>query len=296
MFEVVGRADTAFLSHMTSSSFQEKDGYPKVENKRSLPRCIGECDHKEPYTHDFLHCSNCRLIVRPCDQPGCPCMGVAMLILTEKKLTYRHQFPDDSRATKVQTNKKTEFIFRVQSRMMRFKPLSLQMYSNSTQVPNTMASSSSSSSLPSSFSSTDIGTASTTSLGDTVQGIPQISFGESLASIEAYALDTLHSFTPQVSDEEEDDDDLMVAEAAADAASAIGELGERNKTHQASLTQIPFPTNESSLGLVFSTGSETNDFLTSLSEPPTSSSTTPRALDSTLTTTRSSRRKRQRKR
>jgi hypothetical protein len=97
------------------------------KNKRRVSKCIGECDHNEPYTHDFLHCKKCKLDVRRCDQPQCPCMGSGMLIATERTHIYRHQFPGESRAIKVQANKKAEFASRVMTRMIRSRPLSRQI-------------------------------------------------------------------------------------------------------------------------------------------------------------------------
>lgn len=132
-------ADESMLNNSQLSA--DNGGEPKVNQSlvgesetRNVVKVIGACEHDQPYSHDFLHCSKCKIQKAQCSIRDCPCQGNGILFMTTEsetmKRTYRHQFVFDDKSVAIHMNKPKEAISRISARLKVLENRSIRKNKN----------------------------------------------------------------------------------------------------------------------------------------------------------------------
>jgi hypothetical protein len=87
---------------------------------RNMERCIGQCGASEnEYSHDYLHCPQCKVKPVLCSIAGCPCGGNGVLIPTAEKALYSHQMLHHNKSVRVYLTRKSKAVERVEKLMRK---------------------------------------------------------------------------------------------------------------------------------------------------------------------------------
>ncbi len=132
-------ADESMLNNSQISV--DNGGEPKASQvlvgegeTRNVVKVIGACEHDQPYSHDFLHCSKCKIQKTQCTIRDCPCQGNGIVFMTTEsetmKRTYRHQFVFDDKSVAIHMNKPKEATSRISARLKVLENRSIRKNKN----------------------------------------------------------------------------------------------------------------------------------------------------------------------
>lgn len=110
---------------------------------RNVVKVIGSCDHTQPYSHDFLRCSKCKLQKIQCIIRYCPCQGNGILFTTTEsetmKRTHRHQFVFDDKSVAIHINKPKEVVACISVRLKVLENRSIRKNKNASNPDGSLS-------------------------------------------------------------------------------------------------------------------------------------------------------------